>query len=157
MSDTRFIRPLKEITYDLSEDETIFEERRQKSVLLVEDDVELAELLREHLNMSGYGVTIAADGVQGMRRILEKDFDAIVCDLMMPNLPGDMFYRGVERVKPQLLKRFIFITGHQGNPKFLEFIKQTRCLTLFKPFPIPTFLDAIKVVTSKAVTSPPKN
>jgi DNA-binding response OmpR family regulator len=121
------------------------ESKPAQSVLLLEDEVEYGEMLKEHLESNGYSVTIARDGVQGMKKIIERDFDAVVCDLLMPNLPGDMFYAGVERVKPKLCDRFIFITGHQDNPRVLDFLRRVRSLTLFKPFGINILVEALKV------------
>jgi hypothetical protein len=94
-----------------------------KTILLVEDDAAFAEIVKEYLEF---------------------------CDLLMPNLPGDMFYIGVERVKPRLAKRFIFITGHQNNPKISEFIKKVRALTLFKPFEMHTLVETINVALKNA-------
>ena len=114
------------------------------SILLVEDEAEFAEMLKLYLESFNYVVTIAPDGVQGMKRVLEKDFDVVICDLLMPNLPGDMFYIGVQRLKPKLARRFIFITGHQSEPKIADFIKRTRALTLFKPFDMNLLVETIK-------------
>ncbi|HEV8542661.1 MAG TPA: response regulator, partial [Verrucomicrobiae bacterium] len=73
-------------------DEDIPEPRR--SILLVEDDKLFSELVKEYLESFDYSVTVAEDGVQGMKRIMEQHFDLVICDLLMPNLPGDMFYIG---------------------------------------------------------------
>jgi CheY-like chemotaxis protein len=137
----RLVPPLKQKTYDLSED---FAEETPRSILLVEDDAAFADILKTYLETYDHSVTIAVDGVQGMKRVMEKDFDVIICDLLMPNLPGDMFYIGVERVKPALAKRFIFITGHQNDPKVSEFVKKVRALTLFKPFEMHLLLETIR-------------
>jgi DNA-binding response OmpR family regulator len=141
MDRRRFIAPAETKTYDVS-DELL---PAARTILLLEDDLEFADTLKEYLESHNYSVTIAPDGVQGMRRIMEKDFDVIICDLLMPNLPGDMFYVGVERVKPHLARRFIFITGHQNNPTVTEFVKKVRALTLFKPFEMHVLLETILV------------
>lgn len=147
MDRIRFIAPAEQKTYDVTGEDL----EMSKNILLVEDDAQFSGIVKEYLESFNYSVTVAADGVQGMKRVMEKDFDVIVCDLLMPNLPGDMFYIGVERVKPQLAKRFIFITGHQNDPKVSEFVKKVRALTLFKPFEMHTLLETILVAlkTSK--------
>ena len=137
----RFVAPLEQKVYDVTADPP----ELSKTILLVEDDAAFAEILKEYLESYDFSVTVACDGVQGMKRVMEKDFDIIICDLLMPNLPGDMFYIGVERVKPKLAKRFIFITGHQNNPKISEFVKKVRALTLFKPFEMHVLLETINV------------
>ena len=143
MDRSKFIPPQSQKVYDLDE-EVLETQLPPRSILLLEDENEFAQILKMYLESFNYSVTIAVDGVQGMKRVMEKDFDVIICDLLMPNLPGDMFYIGVERVKPALAKRFIFITGHQNNPKVSEFIKKTRALTLFKPFEMHVMLETIE-------------
>lgn len=141
MDRPKFVPPPEQKTFDVSNNET-----GQKTILLLEDEVEYATILKEFLESCDYSVTVVKDGVQGLKKIMERDFDAIVCDLLMPNLPGDMFYVGVERVRPHLATRFIFITGHQNNPKVAEFIRKVKGLALFKPFEMHVLLEAISVI-----------
>src|ERR1700712_2430515 len=94
-----------------------------KSILLLDDDVELADTLKMLLESRNFVVTTVKNGVEGLREIMSLDFDIIMCDMMMPSMPGDMFYLAVQRTKPHLCKRFIFITGHSDKPKIEEFLK----------------------------------
>src|ERR1051325_4108900 len=86
-----------------------------RSVLLLEDDDQFASILQEFLELYSCKVTRVKDGVEGLRRIVTADFDLILCDMVMPTFPGDKFYIAVERVKPMLCKRFIFMTGHKDE------------------------------------------
>ena len=99
------------------------------------------------LESYGYRVTVVPTGTEGVQQILAADFDAIVCDMVMPNFPGDMFYLAVQRSRPHLCQRFIFITGHQDNPKIIQFIKQSGCVALWKPFEVRRLFDALEFVT----------
>lgn len=121
-----------------------------KKVLLVEDQVDFADTLRVFLEEELFQVTCVKDGVEGMRQIMAADFDVILCDLVMPHLPGDMFYFGVERVKPHLGKRFVFITGHRADPKWDAFLRRVDGVVLWKPFPMRDLLNAIRQVLTKA-------
>jgi CheY-like chemotaxis protein len=120
-----------------SEDPSTFEPNSTaleiRSVLLLEDDVELALALKGLLEARDFMVTTVTNGVDGLKEILALDFDAIVCDMMMPKMPGDIFYAAVGRAKPHLCQRFIFITGHQGDPKIAAFIEKVHGLVLYKP------------------------
>src|SRR5579885_1004854 len=87
-----------------------------KSILLLDDDVDLADTLKDLLESRNFLVTTARNGVEGLREVMELDFDVIMCDLMMPTMPGDMFYTAVQKAKPHLSERFIFITGHSDKP-----------------------------------------
>jgi CheY-like chemotaxis protein len=104
-----------------------------KSVLLVDDDKELAETLKELLEGYNFVVTVVGNGVEALREIMALDFDVIICDLLMPKMPGDMFYLAVQKTKPQLVSRFLFITGHADNPKVDGFLKSIDGLTMRKP------------------------
>ena len=70
--------------------------------------------------------------------------------MLMPNLAGDMFYAAVERVKPHLCPRFIFMTGQRGNRKVDEFIRKVRGLILWKPFQMHVLFETIQAVEKKA-------
>ncbi len=59
-----------------------------KQVLIVEDDIHIANLLRMHLRDEGYEVTHAATGDEGLRLIEEQPWSALVLDLMLPGVDG---------------------------------------------------------------------
>ncbi len=57
-------------------------------VLLVDDDVELTDLLREFLQQEGFETDAVHDGAAGAERALAGDYDIVVLDVMMPRLDG---------------------------------------------------------------------
>jgi DNA-binding response OmpR family regulator len=120
-----------------------------KNILLVDDDRELADTLKLLLESRNFVVTTASDGVQALREVIDFDFDVIICDLMMPNMPGDMFYLAVQKTKPELCRRFIFVTGHGGNPKVEKFLKDVNGVVLFKPVLTDELVRMISFVIQK--------
>lgn len=58
------------------------------SVLLVDDDTELTDLLVEYLRRDGFTATAVHDGATGAQRALAGDFDIVVLDVMMPGIDG---------------------------------------------------------------------
>ncbi|MGD1088962.1 MAG: response regulator [Verrucomicrobiota bacterium] len=124
-------------------------ETKHKTVLVLEDDAVFVDTLKDTLEWFGYRVTAVPTGTEGVQQILTTDFDAIVCDMVMPNFPGDMFYLAVQRSRPHLCQRFIFITGQQDNPKIIQFIKQSGCVALWKPFKARQLLDALEVTCGR--------
>ena len=120
-----------------------------KHILMLEDETALTEELTPFFAYNGYNLVSVTNGVDGLKQIIARDFSAIICDMMMPNLPGDMFYRAVERTKPQLCKRFIFITGFKGNRDIEDFIRKVNGVMLWKPFETHELMDAIQVVLQK--------
>lgn len=121
-----------------------------KKILLLEDDKDLAPMLECFLKTNSFQVTTVSNGVQGLRKIMESDFDVILCDMVMPNLPGDMFYLAVERTKPGLCKRFLFMTGHAADPKWDSFIRKVNGVILWKPFELHELMERIALVLNKA-------
>jgi DNA-binding NtrC family response regulator len=119
---------------------------KKGSVLLLEDDLQFKEIMHEFLSSHGYKVACVANGVEGVHEVLANDFEVILCDMMMPTLPGDMFFRAVERMRPHLCNRFIFMTGHRGNPKVNDFIRTVNGTILSKPFHVDDLLEMIAFV-----------
>ena len=142
--------PAPEKTYEISDDpgdgaETV----GRTAILILEDDVAFASQLKEALEIQEHAVTVVANGAEGLKKIMAGDFSIILCDMVMPNFPGDMFYAAVERVRPQLCKRFIFMTGHQGDRKIEEFIRRIRGLMLWKPFQMQVLFETVAAVNNK--------
>ena len=104
-----------------------------KNILLVDDDEDLALTLKYLLESHNFIVTTAGNGIEALREVLAIDFDVVICDMLMPKMPGDMFYLAVQKSKPEIAKRFIFVTGHADNPKVDAFLKSVDGLVLFKP------------------------
>lgn len=125
-----------------------------KKVLLLDDDGELKALLKDFLQSQFFLVTAVENGMQGLELVLKEHFDVILCDMKMPNLSGEMFYRAVQRAKPHLCERFIFITGSVENPASVEFFQKTKARVLAKPFQFQALLEAIAEVVRKNPSVP---
>src|SRR6266550_4918451 len=105
-----------------------------KRILLVEDDAEMAAMLKEFLEAYCYRVSTVANGVDGLKAVMNRVYDLVICDVMMPKMAGDDFYYAVQRVKPGLCERFIFITAHGDTPWMQEFFNHASGMVLMKPF-----------------------
>jgi len=141
----KYYAPVIEKTHNLDAAQA----HQRKKILILDDDPTLADLTRILLEENGYEVETVSDGVQGIKSIMATDYSVILCDMVMPNLAGDMFYLAVERVKPQLCKRFLFMTGHQGNRKIDEFIRKVRGLILWKPFQSHVLMESIHAIEER--------
>ena len=104
-----------------------------KNILLVDDDEDLADTLKALLESHNFIVTTANNGADALRECIAFDPDVIICDMLMPKMPGDMFYLAVQKTKAYLSSRFLFITGHADNPKVDAFLKSIDALVVFKP------------------------
>src|SRR5206468_9241062 len=82
-----------------------------KAILLVDDDKQLASALQWILADENFLVDVAHDGEEAILKLKVNEYDAVICDLMMPRLRGDEFYLKAREMRPSLGDRFIFITG----------------------------------------------
>src|SRR3984885_3197306 len=57
-------------------------------VLVVDDDPDVREAVETALELEGHGVTTAADGLVALKQLGQAEFDAVVLDVLMPNLDG---------------------------------------------------------------------
>jgi DNA-binding response OmpR family regulator len=118
-------------------------------VLLLEDRDDFREVLRDHLAFHSHEVTSVRSGVEGLREIMKGAFDIIICDMLMPQVGGEMFYWAVTRVRPANAQRFIFFTGHQNNPAINFFFGRVNATVLTKPFHLNELDAAIRNVFLK--------
>jgi len=59
-----------------------------KEILIIEDDINIAEMERDYLQLNGYKSEIITDGAKGLKLALEGRYDLIIVDLMLPNVDG---------------------------------------------------------------------
>jgi len=105
-----------------------------KKILVVDDEPEIAGLLREMLSVDGHQVEIAANGVIALQKLREQTYDLIMSDLRMPRLDGPGLYRALEQYYPELRRRIIGITGDLLSPELQGFLERTAVPTVSKPF-----------------------
>lgn len=68
-----------------------------RSILIIEDDRNIAELERDYLQLNGYKVDIAADGATGLKKALSGSYDMLIVDLMLPQKDGFEIIKDVRR------------------------------------------------------------
>ena len=124
-------------------------------VLLVDDDLLVLRGLWRMLR--GHGVTMAPGGNTALAMIREgQQFDAILCDLNMPAMRGDVFYEAVRALNSELATHIVFMTGGACTESDRIFLQTHVGLT--KPFRREEFEDACALLdTRRAEASPPSN
>lgn len=115
-----------------------------KAVLVVDDDKQLASALQWILRDENYLVDVAFDGEEALLKVKVHEYDAVICDVMMPRLRGDEFYIQAKKLRPKLADRFIFITGFGTDSDIREFLSARRLKHLIKPFPIEKLISQVK-------------
>ena len=70
-----------------------------KHILLIEDDLAIAELERDYLEADGFEITIETDGQKGLERALTENYDLFLVDVMLPGKDGFQIVREVRKKK----------------------------------------------------------
>ena len=86
--------------------------RNKATVLVIEDEAAIAELIEEGLTMAGYKIITASSGLEGLARIQEIEPEVIICDRVMPSMSGSELLERLRNVYPQYRDvPFIFLTA----------------------------------------------
>jgi DNA-binding response OmpR family regulator len=113
-----------------------------KTILIVDDDVELSDGLRVVLERQGFRVIQARDGVQGKQMVYHQRPDLVILDMMMPRMGG---YPVLEHFKGKTdAPPIIMITANEGSrhkayAEYLGVIDYIR-----KPFAMERLLEAVE-------------
>lgn len=83
-----------------------------KSILIIEDDINIAELERDYLQLNGYKVDMVHDGTQGLKKALSSIYDVILVDLMLPNTNG---YEIIQEIRKKLEIPIIVISARNED------------------------------------------
>jgi CheY-like chemotaxis protein len=118
-------------------------------ILVVDDDPLVTRLIMDTLNVEGYEVDSAENGVAALEKIRHARFDLILSDLHMPQLDGVGLYRALTESKEHPAMKVIFLTGSTGSSELHRFLKETGLPLLRKPFNLVELQQAV----SKALTS----
>jgi len=116
------------------------------SVLVVEDEPALAAAVSEALTDAGFLVNRAGDGEEALRRVRSKPYDLIVCDLKMPKIDGMRFYQRLAADDPNTARRVIFVTGDVAGTEAENFLQESGCRWLAKPFRLGDLLKTAREI-----------
>jgi PAS domain S-box-containing protein len=106
----------------------------RRSALVVDDEADIADTIRELLEREGFEVTVASDGAAALKAIDRDEFDIVLSDLRMPGVSGPEMYARLAEVRPQLLSRVAFVTGDTLGSAMDAFLRDSGRPVLEKPF-----------------------
>jgi signal transduction histidine kinase len=115
-------------------------------VLLVDDEPRLAAAVADALKDAGFQVDQAHDGAEALDRVAAAQYDLIFCDLRMPRVDGQAFYRAIAASSPSLVRRIIFVTGDVAGTDAGRFLEESGCRWLTKPFRLADLLRVAREV-----------
>ncbi len=119
------------------------------NILLVEDEDSVRTFTRKALELSGYNITEAYDGVSALKYINEEknNYDLIITDVMMPEMDGPALASEIKRDNPQ--QKILFISGYTENHENLIFEGEKEVYFLNKPFT----LEELNLTVKKVIQS----
>lgn len=122
----------------------------EKSILLVEDEKSIARFVELELKHERYDVTVCYDGRSGLEAALEKEFDVLLLDVMLPELNGIEVCR---RVRAQSSVPILLITARDAVMDRVAGLDAGADDYLVKPFAIEELLARIRSALRRTTTS----
>ena len=123
--------------------------------LVIDDDLRIIDLVSEYLNQEGYEMETAAEVKTALSIIEGKEFDFVICDIKIPMMGGDDFYRVVKEKRPSLADRIIFLTGDTLGDATRTFIDSVTNPLIEKPFQLSELKEEIvKMISQDRVITP---
>ena len=118
-------------------------------VLLIDDDDLLRQVLQIMLE-SRYEVVSVGTGQAALDVAETGSFDAVLCDLHLPDLDGRAVYERMVRLAPEYTERFLFCTGGSLEPRLAEFIERFEDRLVPKPCTVTEIREAVGRVVARA-------
>lgn len=126
---------------------------KKPRVLCVDDEEPILRIYKRVFD-SVYDLELAVGGKRAWELIKGgAHFDAVVCDLMMPDLTGIQLYRQVTDARPDLAGLFVFVTGSSYHPEVTSFMATCKSPVLEKPTSMADLGRTIAQVMGRAATA----
>jgi signal transduction histidine kinase/CheY-like chemotaxis protein len=120
---------------------------KRRTALVVDDEESNAALVRRVLAGAGYDVESTTLSRRALVMIERTAYDAVIADVKMPELSGQELYGRVCQIRPEMARRFIFITGDIDGDDTRQFLNETRCTYFLKPFNLEKLTAAVDTLT----------
>jgi len=126
-----------------------------KQILLVEDDVNFGTVLRDYLQLNGYKVVLARNGLEGFEKFKKNQFDICILDVMMPYKDG--FTLAKEIRSKDKTTPIVFLTAKSMKEDVLKGYKIGADDYLTKPFDADILLKKLEVLIERTQKSVQKS
>jgi two-component system NtrC family sensor kinase len=112
----------------------VLAESAQRTVLVVDDEAEVRDVLCEILSSAQHWVETAASGREALLRLEARQYDLVLTDIRMPDMDGLTLFEEIKRRWPERAGRVVFVTGDTLSEALRELTDSGRCAILEKPF-----------------------
>jgi len=117
------------------------------NILLAEDDKNLGAIIKIELEEDNHTVDLVHDGIEAVLHCIDKSYQFILLDIVMPNLDGINALRIIKRLDPGV--PIIAFSGNAGSNQVEESCNSGAIMCLIKPFSMIELKDYIKKHTVK--------
>ena len=117
------------------------------NILIIDDEKAIRKTLSEILSYEGYKIDEAADGEEGLKKLREKEFDVILCDIKMPKVDGIEFLEKSKDINGDT--PIIMISGHGTIETAVEAVKKGAYDYISKPPDLNRLLITIRNAMDK--------
>ena len=124
---------------------------KNKQILLVEDDVNFGTVLRDYLQLNGYKVVLARNGLEGFEKFKKNEFDICILDVMMPYKDGFTLAKEI-RTRDKTTP-IVFLTAKSMKEDVLKGYKIGADDYLTKPFDADILLKKLEVLIHRTQKS----
>ena len=122
---------------------------RQMKLLIVEDEIRMADLLRKGLSEEGHTVTRASDGAEGLALAKAYEFDVIILDVMMPNVSG---YEVAKRLRADRVQTpILMLTAKDSVPDIIHGLDLGADDYMTKPFSFAELVARLRAMKRRAL------
>ena len=118
-------------------------------ILLIEDNEDIREIMKDMLTMRGYDIYEARDGPIGIRDAISKNPSLIICDIMMPTMDGFEVLLSLRKLEQFATTPFIFVTANADNEVHREAMNLGADDFLTKPFSANDLLASVETRIEK--------
>jgi len=108
--------------------------RQRSRILVVDDELNVREMLRDFLGSQGHDVDVAASSRGALELLRAQRYGVIISDIRMPDMGGPALWEQVHRLDERLARRIVFSTGDAANPETLAFLDRVGNPRLHKPY-----------------------
>jgi PAS domain S-box-containing protein len=105
----------------------------QLRVLVVDDEVEVAQIFTDILELDGHKVEMVSSAHAALQKIERRDYDVILSDVRMPGMDGPAFFAALREAKPEQIAGLGFMTGDTLSKRVSDFLSSAGRPYLEKP------------------------
>jgi len=117
-----------------------------RTILVVDDEAEVAALMRDTLELAGHQVEIASNGAAALACLAERRYDLVLSDIRMPGMDGPGLHRAIGERHPELARRVVFVTGDTLSPDTAAFVRDVGAPVVTKPFDLEDLVRTVNRV-----------